>query len=428
MSGTMSVPWSLLFLGLLCRAESSCSPTSYYKNCWIRRFPGLLIDMEESQRRGAQLLKSYQEETALKCSRTCCLARNFSCNLAVFHYDVVQENVNCFHLHCPTLESCILTYRSNVVLYNITKGLDPDLLVFGKYFTSNVRVLPHFYARVNASEPLASDKRQFSRPLLPPAPPPITAPADDPNTTTMGRTPALTTTTTSATTSSALRSTSQWPPMISTTTMATLFFTSTPTPAPSDHERTTSTPPSDPSTSSAPLTPKTSSATTSHTPYTAHTTITATAVLSATSNSAAITRLSPSAIPTRQSTSTLSQADADTLTTFTTMAKVESSKQYPNNTKVYLDRNHTVGGEGGLGVGGGFTTQGALGSGWHLAAHTLPVAVATCIAVLLSCCCSLVVVMSWWGRRRRKGCYRTAYRGRGGSMRLIKYVLVKENS
>lgn len=154
----MNVTWGLLtVLGLVCHTESRCSPTSYYKNCWIRRFPGIFIDVEESQRRGAQLLKHYQEETALKCSRTCCLTRNceskrahirvrcvvacflivhlqqylmylssvlftVSCNLAIFHYDTTQENVNCFHLHCPTLESCILSHRGNVVLYNITKG------------------------------------------------------------------------------------------------------------------------------------------------------------------------------------------------------------------------------------------------------------------------------------------------------------------
>lgn len=45
-----------------------------------------------------------------------------SCNLAAFQYETTPENQNCFHLHCPTLESCILTHRGNVVLYNITKG------------------------------------------------------------------------------------------------------------------------------------------------------------------------------------------------------------------------------------------------------------------------------------------------------------------
>lgn len=43
-----------------------------------------------------------------------------SCNLAIFHYDTTQEN--CFHLRCPTAESCVLRHRGNVVLYNITKG------------------------------------------------------------------------------------------------------------------------------------------------------------------------------------------------------------------------------------------------------------------------------------------------------------------
>lgn len=73
----MTVPWGLLtILSLVYHTESRCSPTTYYKNCWIRQYPGIFIDIEESQRRGAQLLKYYQEETALKCSRTCCLTRN----------------------------------------------------------------------------------------------------------------------------------------------------------------------------------------------------------------------------------------------------------------------------------------------------------------------------------------------------------------
>ncbi|XP_050955347.1 mucin-5AC [Labeo rohita] len=166
----MTVPWSLLWiLGLICSSDSSCSPTSYYKSCWIRRYPGLYVDIEESQRRGAHILKLYQEESALKCSRACCLTRNFSCNLAVFHFNTTQDSVNCFHLQCPTLESCIPHHRGNVILYNVTKGVDPDLLVFGKYFTTNVRVLPHMSSsRLNVSEPLTSDKRQFNYPPNPP--------------------------------------------------------------------------------------------------------------------------------------------------------------------------------------------------------------------------------------------------------------------
>lgn len=77
MKRAMTVPWSLLWiLGLICSSDSSCSPTSYYKSCWIRRFPGLYVDIEESQRRGAHILKVYQEESALKCSRACCLTPN----------------------------------------------------------------------------------------------------------------------------------------------------------------------------------------------------------------------------------------------------------------------------------------------------------------------------------------------------------------
>ncbi|XP_048112119.1 uncharacterized protein LOC125302845 [Alosa alosa] len=261
----MTVTWSLFtILSLIGYTESKCSPTSYYKNCWIRRFPGLYIDVEESQRRGAQLLNFYQEETALKCSRTCCLTRNFSCNLAVFHYNTSQETVNCFHLHCPSLESCILRQRRNAILYNVTKGVDPDLLVFGKSFTTNLLLWPHMASsRLNASEPLASDKRQFNRPPIQP-----------------------------------------------------------PTPL------------------------------------------------------------------------------------------------YPNDTKGYVSRNHTS---------GEVPEPGDLSPVWHLAANTLLIAAATCSAVLVGCCCSVVVVVSWRGRRRKKGRYRTSLRGKKSSMRLVKYVIVRES-
>ncbi|XP_076863152.1 uncharacterized protein mansc4 [Brachyhypopomus gauderio] len=162
----MIVTWSLLFiLNVICQAESKCSPTSYYKNCWIRRFPGLYIDINASQHTAARLLHLYREDSAPKCSRACCLTRNFSCNMAVYHYNTTQDTVNCFHLHCPTLDSCVLRQRGDVILYNVTQGVDPDLLVFGKYLTSNARVLPQEVSpRPNASEPIAPDKRHFNRP------------------------------------------------------------------------------------------------------------------------------------------------------------------------------------------------------------------------------------------------------------------------
>lgn len=75
----MSCAWAAVLTVVSVTAsltESRCSPNSYYKNCWMRRFPGVLINLKESERRGAQLLDRYAEESALKCSRTCCLTRN----------------------------------------------------------------------------------------------------------------------------------------------------------------------------------------------------------------------------------------------------------------------------------------------------------------------------------------------------------------
>ncbi|KAM7414965.1 hypothetical protein PAMA_019670 [Pampus argenteus] len=397
----MNVTWGLLtVLSLVCHSESRCSPTSYYKNCWIRRFPGIFIDIEESLRRGAQLLKYYQEETALKCSRTCCLTRNFSCNLAIFHYDTTQENVNCFHLHCPTLESCILSHRGNVVLYNITKGVDPDLLVFGKYFTSNVRVLPHHYSRVNASEPLPSDKRQF---IHPPPPLPLTsAPTVKPSTTAARvlTTPALhntsqpstvsTTTTASSSTSAALWSHAQ---TTTTTTQSTSSFTMPPTTATTLGPYSAQTTPASPSASTLEDT----------------------------------TTTQPSTSTSTYQYTTFSQSATSPQMSTAVMGNIESSKQYSNDTKDSQGRNHTAGSEGDQGVSGE-DTLGGLGPGWHVAAHTLLVAVTICITVLLSCCCSILLVVSWRGQRKRMGRYRTSWRGKRGSMRLIKYVLVRESS
>ena len=109
------------------------------------------------------------------------------------------------------------------------------------------------------------------------------------------------------------------------------------------------------------------------------------------------------------------------------MSDTESSKQYTNDTEGVPGTNHTSGSEEDQGVGGEDTVV-ELGPGWHVAAHTLMVAVAICVTVLLSCCCSVLLAVSWRGQRKRMGRYCTSWRGKGGSMRLIKYVLVRENS
>lgn len=85
----MNVSRALLTLLLVARrAESRCSPTSYYKNCWIRSFTGIVVDLEESERQGARLLRTYREESALRCGRTCCLTANgeLPCGVQV-HFD-----------------------------------------------------------------------------------------------------------------------------------------------------------------------------------------------------------------------------------------------------------------------------------------------------------------------------------------------------
>ncbi|XP_005234804.3 MANSC domain-containing protein 4 [Falco peregrinus] len=144
----------LLVLGLAMESDSLCPPTTFYKNCWIRRFPGLLIDLQESQKRGAQVLKIYAEVSPQQCSRTCCLLRNVSCNLAVFYHGAINENMNCLHMSCPALESCILKARINVILYNITKGIDPDLLIFEKLTSKEPRhhTSPSKYERQNGTK------------------------------------------------------------------------------------------------------------------------------------------------------------------------------------------------------------------------------------------------------------------------------------
>ncbi|XP_013888041.1 MANSC domain-containing protein 4 [Austrofundulus limnaeus] len=363
----MNATWGLVtVLSLLCRTESRCSQTTYYKNCWIRRFPGIFINMEESQRRGAQLLRFYQEESALKCSRSCCLTRNFSCNLAVFHHDTSQEN--CLHLHCPTLESCILTHRSNVVLYNITNGVDPDLLVFGKYFTSNVRVLPHHFSRMNASEPLPPDKRQLIHPppekMTSTSPPTPGTPAREEHTTPAQRTCQLTSVSSPSgqTSPSSGSDVSASPSSPDSTTPSTVS-----TGVPAGHPD-------------------------SQTP------------LDVSATAPFISSLHPT--PAHHDT------PSSTGPTWTRLSSTGSSE-------AGLQRNQTAGGQG---------VEGELGPGWQVAAHTVLVLVSVCVTVLLGCCCSVLLVATWRGQRRRMGRYRTSWRGKKGSMRLMKtdHVLVND--
>uniref|UniRef100_A0A665U6S9 MANSC domain-containing protein n=1 Tax=Echeneis naucrates TaxID=173247 RepID=A0A665U6S9_ECHNA len=597
----------LAVLSLVCHTECRCSPTSYYKNCWIRRFPGVFIDTEESQRKGAQLLSCHREDTALKCSRSCCLTGNFSCNLAVFHFDTTQEN--CFHLQCPTLESCILKHRANVVLYNITKGVDPDLLVFGNHFTSNVRVLPHHYDRVNASEPLPSDKRHFmpppplaalppphsppppsalptapappSSPLAisppltalpspvalppPPAPPsPVPAPPPTvplspvpapPPTVPLSPVPAPPPTVPPSPVPAPPPTVplspvpappptvplspvppppptvplspvpappptvppSPVPPPPPTVPLSpvpappptvppspvpappptvppspvpappptvplspypappptvppspvpappptvppspvpappptvplspypapppTVPLSPVPAPPPTVPPSPVPAPPPTVPASPVPAPPPTVPPSPAAQPPAFSPTVSgvpaAAAALTVLGNQAQTTAphsspFSPSpAIPT-----TFGRINSETTPLFSTSlirsqstappasSALDNSKQYSNDTKVSLGKNHSA--------AGGEDSVGGFGPGWPRAAHaSLLVAVAVCVAAVLGCCCSGLLVVGWRGQGRRTGRYRSPWRGKAGSMRLVKYVLVRESS
>ncbi|XP_055048641.2 uncharacterized protein [Misgurnus anguillicaudatus] len=529
----MIVAWSLMSLwivGLICSSDCTCSPTSFYKSCWIRRYPGLYVDVEESQRKGAQILKVYREESAIKCSRSCCTTQNFSCSLAVFHYNTTQDSVNCFHLQCLNPDSCSLHHRRNVILYNVTKGVDPDLLVFGKHFTTNVRVLPHMSSsRLNVSEPLTSDKRHFNHPPNPPVrsisspststtKPTIQAVSTSdesqnhficcttkPASTADENTPERVVLTTSQpqpmtqllhttkpthqldTTSDTFTSTpscsylfstttaqpsSTYKPIVITEAAQTIFVSGTlNTQQVLDLQTTTqsitvtNTTPSQSTTQ-----PITELSTTNHRPQTLFKTTATkleetaqTVTHNVPSPSKSLTTMKPLTAVTQtnapkqtitQITTVLSQdglqpedkttsiltrhetlnhtnnrtSDSTTTTstpgsslTASTSSTVDS-QPYPNDTKGYISRNITTDDAPHPDADGSLTTV------WHLAANTVLVVLATCATITFGCCCSVFVALSWRGRRRRKGRYHTDLRAKGGSMKLIKYVIVRESS
>uniref|UniRef100_H3A742 Seven cysteines N-terminal domain-containing protein n=1 Tax=Latimeria chalumnae TaxID=7897 RepID=H3A742_LATCH len=158
----------LLILGVLSRSEAKCSSTTFYKNCWIRPFPGILIDLVESQKRGAQLLKFYRESTAQQCSKTCCLTQNaVSEQFKMYYDDSFYKILLCIHIYCICVCVIIIHPGWSLSLSALPIGVDPDLLVFGKYPVKNEESsllswtkLP---SRFNDSEGPGSEKRHYNR-------------------------------------------------------------------------------------------------------------------------------------------------------------------------------------------------------------------------------------------------------------------------
>ncbi|KAM4675767.1 MANSC domain-containing protein 4 [Discoglossus pictus] len=137
--------------GIFCKSSILCPHTSYYHDCWIKRFPGLLLSLPGSEQRGAKVLQRQPERSAQLCSRKCC--DQASCNLAVFYSNTSQGRVNCHLVHCPQPESCILQLQEKAVLFTVTAGIDPDLLVFDKVGHIDLNPRSFFkWERPNASQ------------------------------------------------------------------------------------------------------------------------------------------------------------------------------------------------------------------------------------------------------------------------------------
>ncbi|KAM3927057.1 MANSC domain-containing protein 4 [Leptodactylus fuscus] len=118
----LDLPW------ILCLSSALCPHTAFYHGCWIRRFPGLFLSFSGSEQRGARILQRRPEPSAQLCSRKCC--HQDSCNVAVFYSKARAESGDCHLVHCPEPESCLLQLQDGGVLYTVTAGVDPDLLVF----------------------------------------------------------------------------------------------------------------------------------------------------------------------------------------------------------------------------------------------------------------------------------------------------------
>ncbi|XP_038637192.1 MANSC domain-containing protein 4-like [Scyliorhinus canicula] len=149
-----------VFQGSVC----GCRSAVFRSSCWMRRFPGVLIDLPLSGGRGANLLIDYSAKSARQCGSYCCLRHHGTCNMAIFNFAQGQGNSNCFHLNCPSQESCIMRRQAGFILLNVTKGEDPDLLIFGKGrskgresgFRSSANI-----SRFNHSEYLGLDKQRL---------------------------------------------------------------------------------------------------------------------------------------------------------------------------------------------------------------------------------------------------------------------------
>ncbi|CAN2390476.1 MANSC domain-containing protein 4 [Pristimantis euphronides] len=120
----LDIPW------ILCLPSALCPHTAFYHGCWIRRFPGLFLSFSRSEQRGVRVLQRRPEPSAQLCSRKCC--HQESCNVAVFYSETSSENGECHLVHCPEPESCLIQLQERSVLYTVTAGVDPDLLVFDK--------------------------------------------------------------------------------------------------------------------------------------------------------------------------------------------------------------------------------------------------------------------------------------------------------